>query len=198
MKAFVNELMRDASDATRRQKVIGITHVPIQFSFSSLFLSERDGTRWERVEKAEEWEQHFHYRRQNEEDDKEDDEEEVDAQRRAYLECVEKKEELSIPLTLFRRKTLTYMKYHKEEAKISSSLERTERDLTKTRERERKRKRKRNFCMYISVSKKQFFFISSSLSRARICAHLRAHIISLFFACARARARESHTHCYHR
>ena len=34
MKAFVNELMRDASDATRRQKVIGITHVPIQFSFS--------------------------------------------------------------------------------------------------------------------------------------------------------------------
>ena len=43
MKAlFVNELMRDASDATRRQKVIGITYVPIQFSFSSLFLSERE------------------------------------------------------------------------------------------------------------------------------------------------------------
>ncbi len=55
MKAFVNELMRDASDATRRQKVIGITYVPIQFSFSSLFLSERDFERVStRVEKAEE------------------------------------------------------------------------------------------------------------------------------------------------
>ena len=83
------------------------SHVPIQFSFSSLFLSEREMERGvSRDEKAEEWEQHFHYRRQNEGDDKEDDEEEVDAQRRAYLECVEKKEELSIPLTLFRRKTL--------------------------------------------------------------------------------------------
>ena len=41
MKAFVNELMRDASDATRRQKVIGIVRFS---SFSSLFLSERDGT----------------------------------------------------------------------------------------------------------------------------------------------------------
>ena len=56
MKAFVNELMRDASDATRRQKVIGITYVPIQFSFSSLFLSEREMERGvsTRVEKAEE------------------------------------------------------------------------------------------------------------------------------------------------
>ena len=37
MKAFVNELMRDASDATRRQKVIGITRsdsILFQFSFS--------------------------------------------------------------------------------------------------------------------------------------------------------------------
>ena len=42
MNAFVNELMRDASDAKRRQKVIGIA-----FRFNSLkrslFLSERDG-----------------------------------------------------------------------------------------------------------------------------------------------------------
>ena len=135
MKAlFVNELMRDASDATRRQKVIGITHVPIQFSFSSLFLSERDGTRWERVEKAEEWEQHFHYRRQNEEDDKEDDEEEVDAQRRAYLECVEKKEELSIPLTLFRRKTLICEISQRRSKNIFFA--RTNRKRPKTRERE--------------------------------------------------------------
>jgi hypothetical protein len=52
MKAFVNELMCDASDAKWRQKVIGIT-----FRFNSLkhslFLSERDGTLL-RVEKAEE------------------------------------------------------------------------------------------------------------------------------------------------
>ena len=45
MKAlFVNELMRDASDATRRQKVIGITRsdsILFQFSFS---FRERDGT----------------------------------------------------------------------------------------------------------------------------------------------------------
>ena len=37
MKAFVNELMRDASDATRRQKVIGITR-----SDSILFLFQRE------------------------------------------------------------------------------------------------------------------------------------------------------------
>ena len=105
---------------------------------SILFFFQREMERGvSRDEKAEEWEQHFHYRRQNEGDDKEDDEEEVDAQRRAYLECVEKKEELSIPLTLFRRKTLTYEKYHKEEAKISSSLERTERDQKHEKERER-------------------------------------------------------------
>ena len=43
------------------------------------------------------------------------------------------------------------------------------------------------------VSKTHFFLISSSLSRARICAHLRAHIISLFFCVrARTRARKSH------
>lgn len=42
MKAFVNELMCDASDAKWRQKVIGIT---FRFnSLHSLFLSERDGT----------------------------------------------------------------------------------------------------------------------------------------------------------
>ena len=56
MKAlFVNELMRDASDATRRQKVIGITRsdsILFQFSFS---FRERDGTgRFARDEKAEE------------------------------------------------------------------------------------------------------------------------------------------------
>ena len=43
------------------------------------------------------------------------------------------------------------------------------------------------------VSKKHVFLISSSLSRARICAHLRAHIISLFFLRARAHAREKVT-----
>ena len=43
------------------------------------------------------------------------------------------------------------------------------------------------------VSKTHFFLISSSLSRARICAHLRAHIISLFFLRARAHAREKVT-----
>ena len=42
------------------------------------------------------------------------------------------------------------------------------------------------------VSKTHFFLISSSLSRAR-CAHMRAHIISLFFCVrARTRARKSH------
>ena len=41
--------------------------------------------------------------------------------------------------------------------------------------------------------KRIFFLISSSLSRARICAHLRAHIISLFFLRARAHAREKVT-----
>ena len=112
------------------------SHVPIQFSFSSLFLSERDFERVStRVEKAEEWEQHYHYRRQNEGDDKEDDEEEVDVQRRAYLECVEKKEELSIPLTLFRRKTLTYEISQRRSKNIFA---RTNRKRPKTRERERK------------------------------------------------------------
>ena len=53
--------------------------------------------------------------------------------------------------------------------------------------------------MNLGFLKNAFFFISPSLSLARTWnAHLRAHIISLFFACARARARESHTHCYHR
>ena len=42
IKAFVNELMCDSSDAKWRQKVIGIT---FEFnSLHSLFLSERDGT----------------------------------------------------------------------------------------------------------------------------------------------------------
>ena len=56
MKAlFVNGLARDASDATRRQKVIGITRSDSRFSFSSLFLSEREMERGvSRVEKAEE------------------------------------------------------------------------------------------------------------------------------------------------
>ena len=52
-------------------------------------------------------------------------------------------------------------------------------------------KGKRN--LYLVSKKRIFFFISSSLSRARICAHLRAHIISLFFCVrARTRARKSH------
>jgi hypothetical protein len=54
MKAFVNELMRDASDATRRQKVIGITRsdsILFQCSFS---FRERWNGRFTRVEKAEE------------------------------------------------------------------------------------------------------------------------------------------------
>ena len=80
----------------------------------------------------------FHRRRQNEEDDKEDDEGEVDEQR-PYLEqsAEKKRRNCSIPpLTLFRLKTLIEMKYHKEEAKISSR-ERTERDQKHEKERER-------------------------------------------------------------
>ena len=80
----------------------------------------------------------FHRRRQNEEDDKEDDEEEVDEQR-PYLEqsAEKKRRNCSIPpLTLFRLKTLIEMKYHKEEAKISSR-ERTERDQKHEKERKR-------------------------------------------------------------
>ena len=65
------------------------------------------------------------------------------------------------------------------------------------KEREKEKEKEKEKLLYLYL-KTHFFFISSSLSRARICAHLRAHIISLFFACARARARESHTHCYHR
>ena len=63
---------------------------------------------------------------------------------------------------------------------------------TQHTKREEKRKEETTF---VSVSKKRihFFFISSSLSRARLCAHLRAHIISLFFCVrARTRARKSH------
>jgi hypothetical protein len=46
---------------------------------------------------------------------------------------------------------------------------------------------------FVSVSKKRiFFFISSSLSRAHFCAHLRAHNIT-FFLRARAHAREKVT-----
>ena len=73
---------------------------------------------------------------------------------------------------------------------------------TQHTKREEKRKEETTF---VSVSKKRihFFFISSSLSRARLCAPLRAfarlcaplraHIISLFFCVrARTRARKSH------
>ncbi len=138
MKAFVNELMRDASDATRRQKVIGITRsdsILFQFSFS---FRERFWTLWERVEKAEEWEHHhspFYHRRQNEGDDKEDDEEEVDVQRRVPWVRRKKGGIVVFPWRFFAEK-LSYMKYHKEEAKISS-LERTERDQKHEKERER-------------------------------------------------------------
>ena len=61
-------------------------------------------------------------------------------------------------------------------------------------EKEKEREREEKAVNFVSVSKKRIFFcISSSLSRARICAHLRAHIISLFFCVrARTRARKSH------
>jgi hypothetical protein len=52
MKAFVNELMCDSSDAKWRQKVIGIT---FRFnSLSILFFFQREMERFSRVEKAEE------------------------------------------------------------------------------------------------------------------------------------------------
>ena len=67
----------------------------------------------------------------------------------------------------------------------------TSREKEKEEEKEKEKERERE--TFVSVSKNAFFFISSSLSRARICAHLRAHIISLFFCVrARTRARKSH------
>ena len=143
------------------------SHVPIQFSFSSLFLSERDFERVStRVEKAEEWEQHFHYRRQNEEDDKEDDKEEVDVQR-PYLECVEKKEELSIPLTLFRRKTLTYEISQRRSKNIFFA--RTNRKRPKTRERERK-----SFLFFL-----RFFIYLTALPKTVCCFYIRTILRAL-------------------
>ena len=144
------------------------SHVPIQFSFSSLFLSERDFERVStRVEKAEEWEQHYHYRRQNEGDDKEDDEEEVDVQRRAYLECVEKKEELSIPLTLFRRKTLICEISQRRSKNIFFA--RTNRKRPKTRERERK-----SFLFFL-----RFFIYLTALPKTVCCFYIRTILRAL-------------------
>jgi hypothetical protein len=61
-------------------------------------------------------------------------------------------------------------------------------------EKEKEREREEKAVNFVSVSKKRIFFcISSSLSRAHFCAHLRAHIISLFFLRARAHAREKVT-----
>jgi hypothetical protein len=62
-------------------------------------------------------------------------------------------------------------------------------------EKEKEREREEKAVNFVSVSKKRIFFcISSSLSRARICAHLRAHIISLFYLRARARTRARKSH----
>ena len=115
------------------------SHVPIQFSFNSLFLSERDGRTQTntRVEKAEEYEQYYSLlssskrrRRQRR------------RQRRSWcataVPWVRRKKGgiVVFPWRFFAEK-LSYMKYHKEEAKISSSLERTERDQKHEKERER-------------------------------------------------------------
>ena len=51
----------------------------------------------------------------------------------------------------------------------------------------------RFFVFLILVSKKRIFFSFPLHFLARICAHLRAHIISLFFLRARAHAREKVT-----
>ena len=80
-----------------------------------------------------------------------------------------------------------YFLPRKKKEKLGKLGEKKEKKKEKEKEKERERE------TFVSVSKKQFFFISSSLSRARICAHLRAHIISLFFCVrARTRARKSH------
>ena len=109
----------------------------------------------------------FHRRRQNEEDDKEDDEEEVDVQRRAYLECVEKKEELSIPLTLFRRKTLTYEISQRRSKNIFFA--RTNRKRPKTRERERK-----SFLFFL-----RFFIYLTALPKTVCCFYIRTILRAL-------------------
>ena len=105
-----------------------------------LFFFQREmEERFSRVEKAEEWEQQYYSfssssskrrRRQRR------------RRRRSWwatavpwAERVEKRRNCVIPLTLFRLKTLV-MKYHKEEAKISSR-ERTERDQKHEKERKR-------------------------------------------------------------
>ena len=76
----------------------------------------------------------FHRRRQNEEDDKEDDEEEVDVQRRAYLECVEKKEELYYSPDAFSPKN----SHEISQRRSKNIFARTNRKRPKTREREKK------------------------------------------------------------
>ena len=50
-----------------------------------------------------------------------------------------------------------------------------------------------SFMNFVSVSKKRIFFSFPLHFLARTCAHLRAHIISLFFLRARAHAREKVT-----
>ena len=70
-------------------------------------------------------------------DDKEDDEEERESNGVRTLSRVEKKERFITLPDAFSPKNSQYVKYHKEEAKISSSLERTERDQKHEKERER-------------------------------------------------------------
>jgi hypothetical protein len=65
----------------------------------------------------------------------------------------------------------------------------------KEKEREEKEKEKGGkFCMSRSVSKKRIFFSFPLHFLARICAHLRAHIISLFYLRTRARTRARKSH----
>ena len=147
------------------------SHVPIQFSFS---FRERFWTRFARVEKAEEWEQHHHSflsssskrrRRQRR------------RRRRSWCAtaCVpwvrRKKGGIgAFPWRFFAEK-LSHVKYHKEEAKISSSLERTERDQKHEKERERA------FLFF-----KRFFIYLTALPNHVCCFYNYALFYARFYA----------------
>ena len=60
--------------------------------------------------------------------------------------------------------------------------------------KKKKEKEKEKAVNFVSVSKKRIFFSFPLHFLARICAHLRAHIISLFYLRARARTRARKSH----
>lgn len=96
MKAFVNELMRDASDATRRQKVIGITRsdsILFQFSFSFRERWNAFPRAWKKQKNENNTTLFFIIVVKTKKTTKKTTKKKL-MQRRAYLECVEKKEEL--------------------------------------------------------------------------------------------------------